>query len=185
MSLRLERSVEEAYLYMELRPCGVCGERECDYRSAVVVAEGDLASQYQGTCPGCGTEREFVFRLPPEVSLPGPELQFGGPEPSELLDAGEWLWVAGNFAAVGSLDDPAALTGEKLAEVRADLTAAAAAVDEVLKFLPADAAEPPDGAFWSELGRRVRQRDRAAFHRDRLVADRDRYRAALAALPAG
>lgn len=183
MALLLERSVEEAHLYMAMHPCDVCGESDFECRSAVVMAEGDLASRYEGECDGCGTAREFVFRLPETVSLPGQRLRFGGPEPSELLDAGEWLWVAGNFAAVEPLGDLAELTGEGLAVVRADLAGAVAAVDEVLKFLPAGAEEPPDEAFWSERGQRVRAEQPAELRRERLEARRAKYEEALAVLP--
>jgi hypothetical protein len=185
VTLRLERSVEEAHLYMAMHPCQVCGESEFECRSGVVMAEGDLASRYEGACAGCGAARQFEFRLPDTVSLPARQLAFGGPEPSELLDAGEWLWVAGNFAAVEPLGDPAVLAGEELAAARADLAGAVAAVDEVLKFLPDGADEPAETAFWSERGQQVRAERPDDFHRDRLEARRDGYRAALAALPAG
>jgi hypothetical protein len=182
VALLLERSVEEAHLYMAMHPCDVCGESDFECRSAVVMAEGDLASRYEGECDGCGTSRQFVFRLPETVSLPGQRMRFGGPEPSELLDAGEWLWVAGNFAAVEPLGDLADLAGEELAVARADLAGAAAAVDEVLKFLPEGADEPPDEAFWSDRGRRVREEHPAEFGRARLEARRAKYEEALATL---
>ncbi|MEH1130500.1 hypothetical protein [Micromonospora sp. CPCC 206061] len=183
MALLLERSVEEAHLYMAMHPCDVCGESEFECRSAVIMAEGDLASRYEGECDGCGTAREFVFRLPETVSLPGQRLRFGGPEPSELLDAGEWLWVAGNFAAIEPLGDLAELTVEDLAAARADLGGAVAAMDEVLKFLPAGAEEPPDEAFWSEHGKRVRAERPGDLRRERLEARRAKYEEALALLP--
>lgn len=189
VALLLERSVEEAHLYMAMHPCEVCGESDFECQSAVVMAEGDLASRYQGPCDGCGTAREFVFRLPEAVSLPGNRMRFGGPEPSELLDAGEWLWVAGNFAAVEPLGDLAAedlaaeeLTGEELAAARADLAGAVAAVDEVLKFLPDGAEEPPDEAFWSERGKRVRAESPADLRREHLEARRAKYEEALTVL---
>ncbi|MCW6010086.1 hypothetical protein K1W54_36905 [Micromonospora sp. CPCC 205371] len=182
VTLRLERSVEEAHLYMAMHPCQVCGESEFECRSAVVMAGGDLASRYEGACAGCGAAREFEFRLPDAVSLPARRLAFGGPEPSELLDAGEWLWVAGNFAAIEPLGDLAELTGEALAAARADLAGAIAAVDEVLKFLPAAAEEPPDEAFWSERGKRVRAERPAELRRERLAARRAKYEEALAVL---
>jgi hypothetical protein len=183
VALLLERSVEEAHLYMAMHPCEVCGESDFECRSAVIMAEGDLASRYEGECDGCGAARQFVFRLPEAVSLPGHRMRFGGPEPSELLDAGEWLWVAGNFAAVEPLGDLAELTGEELAVARADLTGAVAAVDEVLKFLPEGAGEPPDEAFWSVRGRRVRDEAPEAFRRANLESRRAKYAEALAALP--
>lgn len=182
VALLLERSVEEAHLYMVMHPCEVCGESDFECQSAVVMAEGDLASRYQGACDGCGTARQFMFRLPEQVSLPGNRTRFGGPEPSELLDAGEWLWVAGNFAAVEPLGDLAGLTAEELAVARADLAGAVAAVDEVLKFLPDGAEEPPDEAFWSERGKRVRAERPGDLRREHLRARRAKYEEALTVL---
>ncbi|MEE6258880.1 hypothetical protein [Plantactinospora sonchi] len=175
MALRLERSVEEAHLYMAMRPCDVCGEAEFECRSAVIMAEGDLASRYDGPCAGCGTKREFVFRLPDTVPPPTAELRFGGPEPSELLDAGEWLWAAANFA-----HEPIGDLGELAAEREADLAGAAVAIDEVLKFVPDGAVGPPDAAFWTDRGRQMRAEYPDDFRRDRLEARRNQYRRVLA-----
>jgi hypothetical protein len=180
--LRLERSVEEAHLFMDINPCSVCGESEFNCQSAVVMAEGALASRYRGECAGCGLRREFVFRLPDQVPLPSTTIRFGGPEPSELLDAGEWLWAARNFADVGPLNDIQMLTDQERAQAQADLEAAVAALDEVLKFLPGEADEVPVSAFWSERGHLVLTEDPGQFERDRLFARRDRYRAMLTGL---
>jgi len=57
------------------------------------------------------------------------------------------------------------------------LTIAIACVDEVLKFLPAGADEPPAAAFWSADGRSERDRDPARFARSAL----NQRRAQLAA----
>src|SRR5690348_7853350 len=84
---------------MDLHPCG-CGRAEFDRSSAVVALPGgEMGRRYAGRCAGCGGEREFEFRLPamPPEAAPG-EVRFGAGEPSELLDAGEWLWVSDSYA---------------------------------------------------------------------------------------
>jgi hypothetical protein len=83
------RTSLEAHLYMDLRPCG-CGVGRFGRASSVVeLPDGQLASRYAGDCAGCGSSREFVFRLPAEIlSLAVGEIRFGGTEPSELLDSG-------------------------------------------------------------------------------------------------
>ena len=57
-----------------------------------------------------------MFRLPdrPLIPPPGSVAMFGGGEPSELLDAGEWLWLADLCAkaAVPNGTDPAGLSLE-------------------------------------------------------------------------
>jgi len=90
----------------------------------VVFAEGELCSRHSGYCTQCGAERSYTFRLPdePRLSLER-DVVFGGSEPSELLDAGEWLLVADLAASRPDGDDE-------------DVALAAAAIDEVLKFVP-------------------------------------------------
>jgi len=177
----LARTRDEALVYLDLNPCEQCGRADLAWDSALVSAAGEPARGYFGDCPGCGTRREFVFRLPARPSLAPPGTGpggpwFGGPEPSELIDAGQWLWVADRVAGRVPVGDPAA--------ARRALGLAAAALDEVLKFLPAGADRAPAGAFWSPAGRRVRAQSPGRFDRDRLQVIRDSYRARLEELPA-
>ena len=120
-----------------------------------------------------------MFRLPEPGSTPASAdgVVFGGPEPSELLDAGEWLWVADLVAGNIPADDPDS--------ARQALGIAAAAMDEILKFVPAGAGEVPDAAFWSRRGRRVRAEEPGRFQRDRLAIVRDSYRDQLDAVDPG
>jgi len=172
----LSRTNSEAHLYMDLRPC-TCGEVRFERASSVIVlADGDLASRYSGTCERCGSAREFVFRLPPEILPPtaGGPVRYGGPEPSQLIDAGEWLWVADSYARAV----PASLVG--LTEVeqrraRARLATALAALEEVLKFAPSESAEVPPAAVWTPLGRSVYEREPGRFRVTRLAAVRAVY----------
>ena len=180
MTAPLARTNEEAHLYMELRPCD-CGEPDFDAASSVAQVGGSWVSRYAGRCTACGRERVFEFRQPDELTVPTDGAWAPGPQPSELLDAGEWLLVAD---AYGSTDtDPAGLSTIAREQARTDLAAAAAALDEVLKFLPAGADEVPEPAFWSAQGRAVRDAEPGRFRRVRLEAARQVYRTALAAFP--
>ncbi|MFC7548798.1 hypothetical protein [Plantactinospora sp. GCM10030261] len=171
------RNSDEAHLYMQLHPC-VCGSADVDVSSSVAETPAGWMVRYAGACVDCGRERTFEFRQPEELSMPPENAWAAGDEPSELLDAGEWLWVADSYGSVPA--EPS----EELSEVRrrhlrTDLMAALAAVDEVLKFLPDDAAEVPDEAFWSERGRRMRVAEPGRFQRFRLAAARQTYQRAV------
>ncbi|CAN5212546.1 hypothetical protein BH18ACT4_BH18ACT4_00920 [soil metagenome] len=176
--LPLARCSTEAHLYMDLRPCG-CGEVLFPRDSSVVQAGGDLASRYSGSCISCGTYREFVFRLPMKIDLPQPGVvRFGDGEASELLDPGEWLWIADRYAAAYPADISPMNAGERRQAHQAVATAAAA-MDEVLAFVPPGRRAVPGHAFRSERGRAVHAIEPGRFALDRLQVVRDTYRQIL------
>ncbi|GGM60681.1 hypothetical protein GCM10011608_52230 [Micromonospora sonchi] len=179
MNPPLSRTNAEAHLYMDLHPCS-CGESRFPRQSAVVALDdGDLASRYTGTCAGCGRERAFVFRLPPVIDAAGTGFRYGGDEPSQLLDPGEWLLVADAYAG----QVPASATsGEAAQRARTALTRAVAALDEVGKFIPAGGSAVPPDIFGSDRGRQLHQREPGRFRRDRLTAVRDAYAGMLSQL---
>ncbi|MFI7026224.1 hypothetical protein [Micromonospora sp. NPDC049900] len=178
MTPPLSRTNAEAHLYMDLRPCS-CGDARFPRQSAVVaLADGELASRYTGACAGCGREREFVFRLPPGLGTPGTGFRYGGDEPSELLDPGEWLLVADAYAGQVSAN----ADGDSGPPARAALTRAVAALDEVGKFIPADRDAVPPETFASDRGRHLHRREPGRFRRDRLRAVRETYAGMLAQL---
>jgi hypothetical protein len=183
MVLPLARTNAEAHLYMDLHPCA-CGEIRFPRTSSVVTTpEGEPASRYAGTCPQDGAEREFMFRLPERVLPPPPDgaMEYGGPEPSELIDPGEWLSVADAFARSVPAD-PASLDGDGHAAARSMLVHATAAVDEVLKFIPASTDRVPEAAFVTDRGRAAYAKEPGRFRRPRLEAVRDTYRSIAAQL---
>lgn len=188
MRIRLARSTAEAQIYMQLHPCGTCGNRSAPPERTGVSFEGGPAIRYAGPCSGCGREREFTFRVPggadrpadaadPEPS-PDPDRPtggvFGGPHPSELLDPGQWAWLAESLGS-GIPAEPDQLAAPEHAPARADLLLAAAAMGEALRFVPAGADEVPAEAFRSELGREVYVRDPGQFRRIRLESARQTY----------
>jgi hypothetical protein len=175
MVLPVSRTSAEAHLYMDLHGCS-CGRGGFDRGSEVVALDdGDLARRYTGACAGCGTPREFVFRLPTEATMPpAGRVSFGGDEPSQLIDPGEWLSIADGYAAQAPAD-PAGLTPEQVRRGRAALDRAAAALDEVLKFVPEGADAVPADAFFSDRGREAFAGEPGRFRRDRLAAVRDAY----------
>lgn len=176
MALRLARTNEEAHLYMDLHPCG-CGEIRFPRSSSVVeTADGDLASHYTGTCPQDGAQREFTFRLPPQIVPPPGDgtVRYGGPEPSELIDPGEWLSIADAYARSVPAD-PTSLAADGLAQARSMLNRAVAAIDEVLKFIPEGEDRVPERAFVTDRGRAAYAKEPGRFRRPRLEAVRGTY----------
>ena len=171
--LKLARTNAEAHLYMDLRPCA-CGERKFARQSSVVTIDGDLASRYTGACARCGTERRFEFRLPQEILQPPPDgVLFGGDEPSELLDPGEWLTVADDHAR--RVPAGTKLDGDALRVARRCLATAIAALDEIRKFAPRGAVEVPPSAFFTPLGRAIWDKEPGRFRLARLEAVRQVY----------
>jgi hypothetical protein len=162
------RTRDEAHLYLDLHPCDDCGSADTTWDSALVIVGSELTTRYAGTCSVCGTEREFLFGLPETEVVPVGFPTFGGPEPSQLLDAGQWLWVADLTAGDVPADDPA--------EAGRALAIAAAAVEEVVKFIAFGQDEVSERAFWSERGSQVHDADPSRFTLDRLMVVRDTYR---------
>jgi hypothetical protein len=165
MTLPIARTRDEARLYLDLTPCA-CGSIDADWRHATGTADGELASVYDATCPDCGAEREYAFGLPP-TETGGDFPNFGGDEPSELLDPGRWLALADQLASRLPRDDP---------ETRAQaLAIAAAAVAEVIKFVPLGEDAVPEGAFWTDNGRRMYGAEPGRFRRGRLQVVLETY----------
>jgi hypothetical protein len=159
VTLPVARTNLEAHLYMDLHPCPRCRTAEFERANEVIEEPEGLASRYRGLCETCGRPRVFTFRLPEVILPPTPgQPRYGDDEPSQLIDPGEWILVADWYAR---------------SEV---LGRAAAAVDEVLKFVPPGADEVPESAFWTERGRRAYLEEPGRFRVRRLVAVRGTYR---------
>jgi hypothetical protein len=168
MTSLLARTVAEAHLYMELNPCEVCGEQRFEPTAAVILVDGELCSRYTGECPQCGTIREFTFRLPDETPIPNEaEPSFGSGQPSELLDAGEWLWVADQIARRVPAE-PDGMSADERWQAGLDVRTAAAAIAEARRFVPAGADAVPAGSLRSARGREVYAAEPGRFDVERL-----------------
>lgn len=167
MAFAVARTRDEAHLYLELHPCPDCGSIDTPWEHGLTEVDGELAISYTGICPGCDAEREYLFGLPVRETRAVGWPTFGGPEPSELLDPGQWMDVADQAAANVPIDPVEA--GKVLAVARA-------AVDEVIKFVPAGQDAVPEEEFWTPAGRAVRDADPGRFRLDRLQVVRDTYR---------
>jgi hypothetical protein len=169
----LARSSHEALLHMDLTPCP-CGGQGADTDSVVVdLGDGRLGRRYTRTCHACGLAREFLYRLPDEPPEPT-EFAYGGPEPSQLIDAAQWLSVADRYARAVPAK-AGELPPDQLRAARGRLAAAVAALDEVVKFVPPGADGVPSSAVWTPMGRAVAETEAARLSVGRLSAVRAAY----------
>lgn len=164
-NLPVARTRDEARLYLDLTACA-CGTFDADWQHGTGLMDGELVSVYATTCPECAAEREYTFALP-EHETPGDYPNFGGTEPSELIDAGRWLALADQLAGT--------LPANDLETVTQALQLAAAAVAEVIKFIPPAATAVPASAFWTAEGQATHTTDPARFTRPRLQVTQATY----------
>jgi len=83
------RSTAEVFAYMELNPCGVCGETIFTEELACLAGGTD---EYRGACAGCGRWRTMSFQ--------DQETGVGGP--SRIIDAGQW-WLLAHKRSNGAM----------------------------------------------------------------------------------
>ena len=179
------RTPDEADLYLGLHPCERCGSRDLAWENSFVDEGGVRGCRYHGTCATCSNAREFTFAVPdpPEprmLDIYEQVVNFGGREPSQLLDPGEWLLVAQACALASDVPPGATAQSAAFREAQESLTMAIVAMGEVLKFVPAGALAVPESAFWSSRGRAVLDREPDRFRRRRLLVVRDSYEKSLA-----
>lgn len=160
----IARTPTEMMLYLELTPCPDCGSDQADWHDRLTEVDDEPVLSCTGVCAGCGARREYLFSQPPRIQ----DEPFGGPEPSELVDAGQWLTIADRIAAQVAVHDDSEAA-------RAAMAIARRAVEEVVKFVPPSADAVPDEAFWTEAGRSERALDPGRFRLERLLVIRDSY----------
>ncbi|WP_225731156.1 MULTISPECIES: hypothetical protein [unclassified Nocardia] len=181
LDLPISRTTREAHVFMDMTPCD-CGDTRFERADALhPLGDGRFVRQYTGTCETCREPREFTFLLPDDAETPAGDLEFGGPLPSQLIDAGGWLWVADEYAAAVP-PNPYLLDGAERDQVATWLASAIAALDEVRKFIPPGGAELPPTRLWTRLGLDMYARDPGRLRLDRLQATQDAYRDYLAEL---
>ncbi|MGW1004938.1 hypothetical protein [Streptomyces sp. NPDC002520] len=166
------RSMQEAHLYMDLHAC-VCGADSFERAHRLEQRDGVMVAVFEGVCGQCGRPRAFDFRMTDD--LPPAPPAFGGPEPSHIIDPGEFMWVSdevGTDAGIRLLNTPPAEHGR----YRAAVVYAFAALEEVAKFLPDDADRIPEELFTSDRGRETYRKNPSRFERTRLLdrLERDR-----------
>ena len=104
-----------------------------------------------------------------------------GDEPSHVIDPGEWLGVSDLYGqrAEEVLADENFGEPEDIGEVYYALAARVSALDEILKFMPANAEIMPEWLCRSITGRAVFEANPNRFSRDALLAERAALQANL------
>ena len=172
LALPYVRTYNEAILYIRLRPCG-CGETEAGWQHVAITLDQAPARYFTGACANCGRPREFTLAMP-EEARPRADVVFGdGTEYSQVIDPGEWIAVSDMYGR--SAEE--VLAGEEFDDAGVDvvqyaLSARVSAIDEALKFLPANAEAVPEWLFRSVSGRAVFEAAPGRFGRDALLAER-------------
>jgi hypothetical protein len=171
------RSIAEEHLYMDFHPCS-CGEADwSNLKQTLSVLGPTMASVFVGPCRRCSTPREFLFQVLEPAAYPK-GASFGGPEPSEILDPGQFLVASDRWAAEVPAS-PARLDKTARRRAAGTLRKAIAAMEEVLKFIPASEQEVPGRAFRSQESSRLLAEVPGQFRRNRLEARLESYRDAL------
>jgi hypothetical protein len=179
------RSHNEAMVYVLLHACRACGEENRDVTDEIEARDGVVHTEYTSFCRRCGNVDRYLFRLPerdPQTGEVG--VAFGGSEPSTIIDAGQWLAFADRTSTSGPVE-PGGLTPEERADAALAMQAAAAAVQEVVKFIEAGEERVPTSAIWTDRGRSEFDRDPWRMSRARLAVVEAAYREAAERLAAG
>jgi hypothetical protein len=154
------RTYSEAREYMRLAMAtGDCTGSDLSIRDVASILEGEeWATTFAVDCSRCRAHREFTFITDPAPEdAPGGLIYGHGPQPSRLIDAGEWyvifstyLWSTRAKQAEygGALPDL-----DTVETVLGWIEGALAAIDEILKFMPSGQNQVPESALWTDRGR--------------------------------
>lgn len=166
--------MQEAQLFVELRACA-CGGGQAVADHELQQRGGEMVARFRSTCSSCDGQQDYEVVVPSKQVLPQ---AFGGPEPSTLVDPGEFLWASDQAAARVPVDVSRLDQGERSAAAGA-LRYAIATLDEVIKFIAVGAHRVPAEAFTTELGRAMYQADPERFTVTGLREQIASYRAGL------
>jgi hypothetical protein len=163
------RSHNEAMMFAMLRECRACGSTDRDITDEFEVTDDGSFAEYTAFCRDCTNIDVYRFALPETDPQSGEQgVVFGGPEPSAIIDAGEWLVLSNNLAQ-GTPSEPDGMTDQERSDAALAVQTAAAAVREVVKFIEPGRERLPYSALWTDVGRKEFDRDPWRFSRPRLA----------------
>lgn len=159
------RSVAEAHLFLDLVGCD-----RTERHHRLEDWDDKLIAAY--ACILDGEPRTFWFESPENPLIEG----FGGPEPSQIIDPGQFLLHADRLSKSIPSADPSDLDPSVHALAAQRLDEAADAVEEVIKFIPEGEHQVPEDAFFTPLGKVTYLQEPGRFRRARLEAVAQTYR---------
>ncbi|MFE3459969.1 hypothetical protein ACFXKD_20685 [Nocardiopsis aegyptia] len=140
---------------------------------------GVFIAVYEGQCGRCSGSGRYEFELETEERARYPAI--GRSTPSRIIDPGEFLWLSDRAASEVPVD-VTGLSKKEIRVARSLMQRAIVTLEEVLKFIPEGADEVPDGAFFSDLGRSVRQESPERFRREEITTRLAYYRGGMSEL---
>jgi len=163
-----------AYISLATSECAGSGSTVLETMS--YSGDGDeWVAHYDLECLDCGLEWHFDVTVDPEPErVDGVPIQYRyDPEPSRLIDAGQWYLVfVGGLAMARQVQEQQGPSGPfdvlGLGRMIDGFDYGRTALDEVLKFIPAGQDRVPDSAMWTDQGRWAYEEESAQFTRDRL-----------------
>ncbi|NJN81174.1 MAG: immunity 49 family protein [Caldilineaceae bacterium] len=159
------RSIDEAHLFMDLQGCAAAS------RSHELAVQGEcLVARYECEQVIPAERLAFEFILPEAgEAKTGVPFTLGGDQPSSLIDAGQFLWLADQITS----SIPASregLSDEQVRQRELGLRRAISYLQEALKFYLPGSDQLPDQAIWSEVGHSQFDAEPGRFQRGRLEA---------------
>ena len=173
------RTLEEADLYVDLE-CEAVGEVPKSRKKRTVERRRKPVLVYEIRCES-GKLLEFEFEdggLPDAKPGLRRKVEFGGASPSLLIDAGEWMKVADRHQAKAP-KSVAGLSERARRDAKRDMQIAVAALQEVMKFLPAGADRVSSTSLLNARGKAYFNKDVRRFQRSALQAQLEDFQARL------
>ncbi len=173
------RSSEEADLYVDLE-CEMAGQVPVERKRKKRERRGKPFMLYEARCQS-GKLLEFEFEI---GGLPDPKpglrrtVSYGGAQPSLIIDAGEWMLVS-NRMAEAAPKSVSGLSERKRREAASQVEDAIAALDEVVKFIPAKDDAVSSSSLFSPRGKTYFNKDIRRFRRQALADQRTALEARL------
>lgn len=165
-------SVAEAFLFVMVRPCGICGRGPLTATGGIErVGQSPGDWQLPVQCKSCKSAETLSFTIDPVPSRLGAESNIINPTPhrSDAIDLLGWLTLYRTIVA-------SAKAAANASEARKLASEAAQCLDEALKFYTMDNELPPADAFFSDASRQ-----RFADHSEQFT--RSRWREERLRLP--
>lgn len=174
MDLLTAHSLSEAYFYLMVTHCSVCGEGPIQGGGGRLV-DTDLRQTDQSTvsihckCRLCEAPQDFIFAIP--VNLASLDLEKPNQinitsESSKIIDVAQWITLYFMLCESANHEQNIEQNKSKARNLRIE---ARYCLEEALKFYVEDNDLPPGSAFFHEPSRERLASNPEQFSRSRLI----------------